>query len=53
MGCSPWGHKELDTTEQLSLTHPFSKLHIHTLIYNIYFSLSDFTLCDLTCHFET
>ena len=19
---SPWGHKELDTTEQLSLTHP-------------------------------
>ena len=21
MGCSPWGHKELDTTEQLSTKH--------------------------------
>ena len=20
MGCSPWGHKELDTTEQLGFT---------------------------------
>ena len=28
MGCHLWGHKELDTTEQLSLTHS-------RLIYNV------------------
>ena len=41
MGCSPWGRKESDMIEQLSLTYPFSRLHIHTLIYNIYLPLSD------------
>ena len=27
-GCSPWGHKELDTTEQLTHTHT----HTHNLV---------------------
>ena len=28
--CSPWGHKELDTTERLSLDHliPYRSTHI-------------------------
>ena len=29
MGHSPWGHKELDTTEQLTHTHTHT--HTHTL----------------------
>ena len=29
---SPWGHKESDTTEQLSLTHT-TKMDIYNLIY--------------------
>ena len=35
VGYSPWGHKESDTTEQLSLTHSLTassrSSHIHTL----------------------
>ena len=30
VGCSPWGHKELDTTEQLTLTHRHAHTHTHT-----------------------
>ena len=30
-GYSPWGCKELDTTEQLSTAHNYSKLAINTL----------------------
>ena len=26
-GCSPWGHKESDTTEQLTHTHTFLFIH--------------------------
>ena len=27
---SPWGHKELDTTEQLTYTHTHTHTHTHT-----------------------
>ena len=30
-GCSPWGHKELDTTERLSLTHSFHILGVFSM----------------------
>ena len=30
VGCSPWGHKELDTTEQLTHTHTHT--HTHTRV---------------------
>ena len=31
MGYSPWGHKELDTTERLSThTHTHTRVHTHT-----------------------
>ena len=37
MGYSPWGHKESDTTEQLSLsekcTHTHTHTHTHTYMY--------------------
>ena len=32
MGCSPWGHKELDTTEQLALSL-FSKWKIQNYLW--------------------
>ena len=28
---SPWGRKELDTTERLSLTHPFDKVLLENI----------------------
>ena len=31
MGCSPWGHKESGTTEQLTHTHT----HTHTRVYGL------------------
>ena len=31
MGCSPWGHKDLDTTEQLSM-HTHTHTHTHVLL---------------------
>ena len=34
-GYSPWGHKESDTTEQLSLTHSLNRL-IYSIIQNLY-----------------
>ena len=30
MGCSPWGCKESDTTEQLSATEQHTHTHTHT-----------------------
>ena len=33
MGYSPWGHKESDTTEQLSLSEKCTHTHTHTHIY--------------------
>ena len=33
MGCSPRGHKDLDTTEQLSMhTHTHTHTHTHVLL---------------------
>ena len=37
VGYSPWGHKELDTTEQLSYTHTqISIMHLYTVFIMLY-----------------
>ena len=35
MGCSPWGHKELDTTERLTHTYTHTHTHTHTVRRNM------------------
>ena len=45
-GCSPWDHKESDTTKRLSTTHAAMSIGVHVSFQSIFFSRDTPKECD-------